>query len=148
MEFLRYLAHLEREQNETQVEHWYSALLASMLACIPYRVWGQDVPDELQKPSSFLLKFGTSEEIKAKEEEMSEQESEEYAKLQKSIWLGMFRMDENGNPMEGAPKFKSRMPRDVIEKQHQTVTHEATPKAPQAKYPAAKKRKKVYTSGH
>lgn len=99
-EFLRYQAAIEREQNEATTTQWYIALLASILQCMPYRIWGQDVPEGMDKPSNYLLKFGTREEMARKEEEMSEEEARRYAALQKSLWLQMFGFDEAGNKVE------------------------------------------------
>ena len=100
-EFLRHQIVLDRRRRETTTSHWYMALLASLLTCLPYRVWGQDIPPGYDQPSKFLLKFGSDEEIQEKEDDlMSEEESARYAELQKAVWLGIFGMDKDGNKVE------------------------------------------------
>jgi hypothetical protein len=150
---VRYQAHLEREMNEAKVEHWYMALLASILYCLPWRVWGQDVPDKADLPSTFLLKFGDPEEMKKKEEVMSEEDSIRYAELQKSIWLGIFGFDDQGKPVGNEP-IKTRMPKSMMAENKATeqsvVTLPQTPAPTTPPSAAAPKRRRtqVFINGH
>lgn len=106
----------------------------------------------MDKPSAYLLKFGSKEEMARKEEEMSLEESARYAELQKSIWLGVLGMDKDGNKITDEP-VKTRMTESMIRAAHaadapvavQAPTQAPPPPSP----PPGRQRTKVYTSnGH
>lgn len=115
--FCRWLYLFEQEANDRKTDHYYLASLCSEIACLPFLVWGKEPPKELRDLKTFLLTFGTSEEIEKKSEAAALQRAKQDALLSKSIWataLG-FDIGPDGRlkPSEGTPAKTRTLPRNV-----------------------------------
>lgn len=85
--YIRWQTLFEKEVNEPKPEHYYLAALNSTLECIPFLVWGKEPPKELREIKTFMLKFGTAEEMERKAVEVAEARMVQDAEFSRSVWL-------------------------------------------------------------
>lgn len=114
---LRWLSLFEREMNEKRTDHYYFASIVSEIACLPFRVWGKEPPEELRDIKTFLLTFADPEELEQKAKDAMEQRAIRDAELSRHIWLAGvgITLDEKGKPVrsEGPSKPQSTEKRSL-----------------------------------
>src|SRR6185503_8849644 len=98
----RWLTLFEKELNEPKPEHYYFAEMSAELASIPFLVWGKMPPPELRDSKTFMLKFGTAEEIEKMKKEVAEKRAAQDAELSQSVWTGLFGLSigPDGKPVK------------------------------------------------
>jgi hypothetical protein len=110
--FIRWQTLFEKEVNEPKPEHFYFAEMSSEIACLPFLVWGKKPPDELRDPKTYMLKFGSKEEIESKSEAAAKQRAEHDAQFSESTWATFLGIEfgpdgkpiKKERPTEGQPR--------------------------------------------